>query len=70
MFGTCFNECVSSFSTANLTANEGKCLKTCYGAYAKKFEVAGQAMGYDAKLNFNFKWKKDNRGGQEVQIIV
>ncbi len=54
MFGTCFNQCVSSFATANLNANEGKCLKSCFGNYAKKLETAGKAMGHDCKLQYNF----------------
>ena len=54
MFASCFNECVTSFSTTNLTASEGKCLKGCYVAVAKRLETAGQAMGYEVKLAHNF----------------
>ena len=37
MFASCFNECftgAASFNTANLTAGEGKCLKSCYISFA------------------------------------
>ena len=57
MFQNCFNECfasTSSFNNANLTANEGKCLKNCYIGYAKRLQVAGQTMGYDCKLTHQF----------------
>ena len=36
MYQTCFNECITTFSTSNLTAKEGKCLKACYTSYSKK----------------------------------
>ncbi len=57
MFSSCFNECVSganALNTPNLTANEGKCLKTCYISFSKRLQQAGQAMGYDCKLSHNF----------------
>ena len=57
MFVNCFNECVSSnaaFSNSNLTANEGKCLKTCYGSTAKRLQTAAQAMGFEAQLTHKF----------------
>jgi hypothetical protein len=56
MFVGCFNECFgnASFGTANLNANEAKCLKNCYINYAKRLETAGQAMGFDCKLAHRF----------------
>ena len=56
MFSSCFNECVTgnAFNTPNLTAAEGKCLKSCYIGFAKRLQQAGQIMGYDCKLTHNF----------------
>ena len=57
MFTSCFNECVTgnnAFNNANLTANEGKCLKNCYVSFAKRLQTAGQAMGYECKISHNF----------------
>jgi hypothetical protein len=56
MFVGCFNECFTgaAFNTGSLNANEAKCLKNCYVQYAKRFEAAGQAMGYNCKLTHNF----------------
>ena len=57
MFVNCFNECFSSnanFSTPSLNANEAKCLKNCYVNTAKRFETAGQAMGFECKLAHKF----------------
>ncbi len=57
MFSSCANECFSganAFNSANLTANEGKCLKACYVNAAKRLQLAGQTMGYDCKLAHNF----------------
>jgi len=54
LYSTCFSECVSNFSNGNLTPAEGKCLKSCYSTYPKKLELVGQALGFDAKLSYNF----------------
>jgi len=57
MFVNCFNECVTgaaTFNNANLTANEGKCLKNCYVSTTTRLELAGKTMGYDCKASHNF----------------
>ena len=55
MFNNCFNECVTSFTSTNLTPAEGKCLKTCYVTLSKKLVQTATTMGYDAKPMYNFK---------------
>jgi hypothetical protein len=54
MFGTCFNECIPKLDSANLTANEAKCLKSCYVTFSKKLQVTGEGFGYDCKLMHDF----------------
>ena len=55
MFNTCFNECVQSFTSTNLTPAEGKCLKNCYVTFSKKLAQTATVMGYEAKLAYEFK---------------
>ena len=81
MFVNCFNECVTgaaAFNNANLTANEGKCLKSCYINSAKRLELAGKTMGFDCKLVHNFDqwWIDENKirpnmtqNGRKKQLI-
>ena len=55
MFGACFNECVSSFNSSNLTVQEGKCLKTCFVNFSKKLQMTGEGMNLKCKLAYDLK---------------
>ncbi len=56
MFVNCFNECIpaGAFTNGNLTATEGKCLKSCYASTAKRLQTAAVAMGFDAQIPHKF----------------
>jgi hypothetical protein len=57
MFVNCFNECTNTsaaFTNTNLTASEGKCLKQCYIATAKRLQSAAVSFGFDAQLAHKF----------------
>ena len=55
MVSVCFNECISSLASSNLTSAEGKCMKQCYITFSKKLMQTGKGFGYEVALNHNLK---------------